>query len=266
MSNKKKNAVDVAWTPEQAKRVAKELRQAEKILVGIGAGFPLAAGADALPLDQVLDEQDYWPFWLPYIEAQRLNKTVPALYTQLAQLLQQKEYFVIDSNPDGFLLHSGLELSRIYKAQGDMARVQCSKNCRGHAWIGKQYFDRVKANPADLPKCPHCGAPLVMNVYTDKHFCEEPYREKNEAYFRFINGSAHDRLILLELGVGYTMPELIRFPFEQIVMNHKHAKLIRINTLHPLCVEENRHKAICVGADLAQVIPDLLAQQRGAQQ
>ena len=51
---------------------------------------------------------------------------------------------------------------------------------------------------------------------------------------------------MLELGVGYTMPELIRFPFEQIVMNHKRAKLIRINTNHPLCVEENNHKAICV--------------------
>ena len=69
------------------------------------------------------------------------------------------------------------------------------------------------------------------------------------------------RLAILELGVGYTMPELIRFPFEQIVMNHKRAKLIRINTMHPLCVEENNHKAICVGADIAQVLPVLLDEQ-----
>ena len=67
---------------------------------------------------------------------------------------------------------------------------------------------------------------------------------------------------MLELGVGYTMPELILFPFEQIVMNHKHARLIRINTQHPLCVEENRHKAICVGADIAQVLPQLLQAQQ----
>jgi NAD-dependent SIR2 family protein deacetylase len=252
---------DIAWNAEKGARILKELRQAEQILVGVGAGFPLAAGVEPLPLQQKLTEKEYWPFWLPYIQQQRLNKAVPMLYQQLAQLLQGKDYFVIDSNPDGFLQYSGLELARIYKAQGDMARVQCSQNCQKHTWIGKQYFERVQADNNYLPKCPHCGAPLIMNVYVDKHFCDMPYREKNEAYFRFINGSAHNRLIILELGVGYTMPELMRFPFEQIVMNHKHAKLIRINTQHPLCVEENRHKAICVGADLAQVLPDLLAQR-----
>ena len=260
------NQTDVAWNEEKAEQILKELRQAEQVLVGLGAGFPHAAGVDALPIDKRLHEKEYWPFWMPYIDTQRLNKNVPALYTELAQLLAGKDYFIIDSNPDGFLQHSGLELSRIYKAQGDMARVQCSKNCRNHTWIGKQHFQQLQKDAAYLPKCPHCGAPLVMNVYTGKNFCAEPYQEKNEAYFRFINGSARNRLIILELGVGYTMPELIRFPFEQIVMNHKHAKLIRVNTLHPLCVEENRQKAICVGADLAQVIPDLLArQQKGAQ-
>lgn len=258
MSNKN----DVTWKPEKTEQILRQLQQAEKLLVGVGAGFPLAAGIDGLPIDKKLSEKDYWPFWLPYIETQRLHKNVPPLYTELAQLLLSKDYFIIDSNPDGFLQHSGLDLSRIYKVQGDMARVQCSKNCRNHAWIGKQHFNRLQKDAAYLPTCPHCGAPLVMNVYTGKNFCAEPYQEKSQAYFRFINGSAHNRLLILELGVGYTMPELIRFPFEQIVMNHKHAKLVRINTLHPLCVEENRHRAICVGADLAQVIPDLLAQQQ----
>lgn len=253
---------DVAWNAEKAERIAKELRQADQILVGLGGGFPAAAGVPPLPLDKPLAPEDYWPFWLPYVKAQRLNSNVPALYQQLAQLLAGKDYFIIDSNPDGFLQRSGLELARIYKAQGDMARVQCSNNCRNHTWIGKQYFNQVEDTPDHVPACPHCGAPLVMNVYTGKNFCDAPYQEKNEAYFRFINGSAHNRLAVLELGVGYTMPELIRFPFEQIVMNHKHARLIRINTQHPLCVEENRHKAICVGADIAQVMPQLLQAQQ----
>ena len=252
---------DTTWNTEKAAQIAKELRQADYILVGIGGGFSTAAGVDTLPLDKKLSNEDYWSFWLPYIEQQRLNKTVPALYQQLAELLQGKDYFIIDSNPDGFLLYSGLDLPRIYKAQGDMARVQCSQNCKEHTWIGKQHFDQLRQDASYLPKCPHCGAPLKMNVYTDKHFCDAPYKEKNEAFFRFVNGSAHGRLAILELGVGYTMPELIRFPFEQIVMNHKRAKLIRINTMHPLCVEENNSKAICVGEDIAQVLPALLAEQ-----
>ncbi|MBR5318244.1 MAG: hypothetical protein IKU46_01430 [Peptococcaceae bacterium] len=253
---------DVAWNAEKLEQIVKELRQADQILVGIGGGFSAAAGIEELPLNKKLSDKEYWPFWLPYIKQQRLNKEVPALYKQLARLLQGKDYFIIDSNPDGFLYYSGLELARIYKAQGDMARVQCSQNCQNHSWIGKQYFNQVEADSSFLPKCPHCGAPLVMNVYTGGKFCEEPYQEKNSAYFRFINGSARNRLAILELGVGYTMPELIRFPFEQIVMNHKQAKLIRINTMHPLCVEENRHKAICVEASIADVLPALAERQQ----
>ncbi len=249
---------DVSWNEDKLELIAKTLRQADQILVGIGGGFNAAAGVAELPLNKKLSEKDYWPFWLPYIKEQRLNKNVPELYKQLAELLEGKDYFIIDSNPDGFLYYSGLELARIYKAQGDMARVQCIKNCQNHSWIGKQYFAQVEADSAVIPKCPFCGAPLVMNVYVGGKFCEEPYQEKNSAYFRFINGSARKQLAILELGVGYTMPELIRFPFEQIVMNHKNAKLIRVNTMHPLCVEENRSKAICVEASIADVLPALV--------
>ena len=249
---------DVAWNAEKLEQIAKELRQADQILVGIGGGFPAAAGVEELPLNKKLGHKEYWPFWLPYIKQQRLNKEVPELYKQLAALLQGKDYFIIDSNPDGFLYYSGLELARIYKAQGDMARMQCSKNCKNQTWIGKSYFEQMDRDPSYQPVCPYCGAPMVMNVYTGKGFCDEPYQEKNSAYFRFINGSIKEPLVVLELGVGYTMPELIRFPFEQIVMNHPNATLVRINTMHPLCVEENKHKAICAEVSIAEALPKIL--------
>lgn len=174
---------DTAWNPEKAAQIAKELRQADQILVGIGGGFTAAAGVAPLPLDTALQEAEYWPFWLPYIESQRLNKTVPVLYQQLAELLQDKDYFVIDSNVDGFLQHSGLELARIYKAQGDMARVQCSQNCQNKTWIGKQYFDQVRQDASYQPRCPHCGAPLVMNVYIGKSFVMHRIRKKTKHIF-----------------------------------------------------------------------------------
>ena len=116
----------------------------------------------------------------------------------------------------------------------------------------------MEQDPAYQPVCPHCGAPLIMNVYTGKGFCEERYQVQNSKYFRFINGKIDEPLVVLELGVGYTMPELIRFPFEQIVMNHPNATLVRINTNHPLCVEENRHKALCAGVDIAEALPKIL--------
>lgn len=254
----KDRAHEVVWDDKKVQDIARAIQDSNRILVGLGGGMPMAAGMELLPFDKKLKAEEYWQFWYPYIQKQRLNKTVPEIYTQLAQLLEGKDYFIIDSNPDGFIQKSGVELGRIYKAQGDMARLQCSKNCKNQTWIGKSQFEQMEQNASYQPVCPHCGAPMIMNVYVGKGFCEEPYQEKNSAYFRFINSSTKEPLVVLELGVGYTMPELIRFPFEQIVMNHPNATLIRINTLHPLCVEENKHKAICAEVNIAEALPRIL--------
>ncbi len=260
-------AHETVWDDHKVELIARAIQQSNRILVGIGAGMANAAGLEPLPLERKLGAglkpEDYWSHWYPYIESQRLSKVVPDVYKQLAALLADKDYFIIDSNPDGFVQKSGVELSRVYKAQGDMARMQCSNNCQNQSWIGKSHFEQMAKDASYQPVCPYCGAPMIMNVYVgQKGFCDEPYQEKNSAYFRFINGSVHEPLLVLELGVGYTMPELIRFPFEQIVMNHPNATLVRINTMHPLCVEENKYKAICAGVDIAEALPKILEQMK----
>ena len=255
-------AHEVVWDEKKIEAIVNAIKNSNRILVGLGGGMPMAAGLEVLPLDKKVVQEKYWAQWYPYIKAQRLNKTVPEVYTQLAQLLEGKDYFIIDSNPDGMIQKSGVELGRIYKAQGDMARMQCSKNCKDQTWIGKSHFEQMEQDSSYEPRCPHCGAPMIMNVYVGKGFCEEPYQEKNSAYFRFINSSIKEPLVVLELGVGYTMPELIRFPFEQIVMNHPNATLVRINTMHPLCVEENKHKAICAEVDIKEALPRILEKLR----
>ena len=255
-------AHEVVWDEKKIEAIANAIKNSNRILVGLGGGMPMAAGLDVLPFDKKVPQENYWAHWYPYIKVQRLNKTVPEVYTQLALLLEGKDYFIIDSNPDGMIQKSGVELGRIYKAQGDMARMQCSKNCKDQTWIGKSHFEQMEQDSSYEPRCPHCGAPMIMNVYVGKGFCEEPYQEKNSAYFRFINSSIKEPLVVLELGVGYTMPELIRFPFEQIVMNHPNATLVRINTMHPLCVEENKHKAICAEVDIKEALPRILEKLR----
>ena len=251
---------EVVWDDKKIEDIARAIKKSNRILVGLGGGMPMSAGMEVLPFDKKLKPEEYWPFWYPHIKEQRLVQEVPAVYTQLAQMLDGKEYFIIDSNADGFIQKSGVELGRIYKAQGDMARLQCSKNCKDQTWIGKSHFEKMEKDPSYQPVCPHCGAPMIMNVYAGKGFCEERYQVQNSKYFRFINAKADEPLVVLELGVGYTMPELIRFPFEQIVMNHPNATLVRINTNHPLCVEENKHKAICAGVNIAEALPKILEQ------
>lgn len=240
-------------TAEKAK-ILTQLQQADKILVGVGAGFAAAAGLEPLPLTQEQPVEQYWTFWRPYIEQQRFCQQSNQVYDGLLTLLRDKDYFIVDSNPDGMVYRSGVELSRIYKVQGDMARVQCSKNCSNQAYAVLPYFRKIDQGQRDSIVCPKCGAPLQMNVYTGPSFCQAPYEQQKGSYFRFINRSARQRLVVLELGIGYTMPELLRFPFEHIVHSHRNATLIRINTQHPLCMEENKAKAICIGCDAKEAI------------
>ena len=68
---------DTSWNSDKLEQIAKVLREADQILVGIGGGFNQAAGVKELPLDKKLTGDQYWPFWMPYIKEHRLNKEVP---------------------------------------------------------------------------------------------------------------------------------------------------------------------------------------------
>lgn len=236
--------------------VLKEISQAQRVLVGLGSGFPLAAGLPPLPFTQQVEDRKYWQVWAPFIQQQRLEKTSNPCYVKLMELLSEKDYFIVDSNPDGYLLHSGAEAKRLYKIQGDLARVQCAENCSDQVYPARVYLEGRRKQEESL-LCPECGAPLRINVDTKSNFCARPYAAQRQAYFQFINRAPKERLVLLELGVGYSRPELIRFPFEQITNQHSNVRLIRVNTKHPLCVEENREKALCIGVDLKEVLYEL---------
>ncbi len=50
-----------------------------------------------------------------------------------------------------------------------------------------------------------------------------------EAYMKWLQGSLNRRVLLLELGVGFHAPEVIRWPFERIVCLNRKAALYRVN-------------------------------------
>ena len=72
--------------------------------------------------------------------------------------------------------------------------------------------------PTDLiPYCPHCGAPMTMHLRVDQDFVQdETWEESYEAYQRFLEGIEDQKVVFLELGVGYNTPTIIRYPFEKM--------------------------------------------------
>ena len=64
-------------------------------------------------------------------------------------------------------------------------------------------------------------------------------------------------LVLLEIGVGFNTPSIIRFPFENMVYHNVKTILIRINKDYPFVSEEIRNKAISFQEDVSSMIEDL---------
>ena len=67
-------------------------------------------------------------------------------------------------------------------------------------------------------------------------------------------------IVLLELGVGFNTPAIIRHPFENITVNYPYAKLIRINITKETIPERLSEKTILLQDDIGEVLSDTLQQ------
>jgi len=50
-----------------------------------------------------------------------------------------------------------------------------------------------------------------------------------DTYMKWLQGTLHKRLLVLELGVGLKYPQIIRFPFEKTVYFNQKAELVRVH-------------------------------------
>jgi hypothetical protein len=73
-------------------------------------------------------------------------------------------------------------------------------------------------------------------------------------YEAFIQEARGKRLALLELGVGFNTPGIIRFPFESITTQFARATLIRVNLSDDAVPEEIQEKSIVIQDDIAAVL------------
>lgn len=82
------------------------------------------------------------------------------------------------------------------------------------------------------------------------------YKQSNQ-YETFLDRLKDKNVVLLEIGVGFNTPEIIRFPFEQMTYNDLNTTLIRINKDYPMTMLEISNKTISFDEDTNEVIEDL---------
>mgnify|MGYP002557858083 FL=1 len=141
--------------------LAKDLHEADAVVVGAGAGLSAAAGFDYggkrfekyfsdfrekygitdmysggfYPFET---QEEYWAWWSRQILCNRYEVDVGKPYKDLLALLDGKDYFVLTTNVDHQFQLAGFDKKRLFYTQGDYGLFQCSHPCRQVTYDNEQ--------------------------------------------------------------------------------------------------------------------------------
>ena len=273
---------------EMLERLKKALDQADAVVIGAGAGLSTSAGFtySGTRFEQYFSDfaakygfsdmytggffpyptkEEFWAYWSRYIWVNRYMDAPKPVYENLLKLVRGKDYFVITTNVDHCFQKAGFDKKRLFYTQGDYGLFQCSEPCCQETWdneaIVREIVDRQKDMrlPTELiPVCPHCGKPLTMNLRSDDKFVEdEGWHAAAERYENFLRTREGQKILFLELGVGYNTPGIIKYPFWQMTYENPNAVYACINQGQAASPREIADRSICVDRDIGKTILEL---------
>ena len=77
----------------------------------------------------------------------------------------------------------------------------------------------------------------------------------------FIRHHQGQRVVYLELGVGYNTPSIIKYPFWRMTAQNPKAAYASINMGRAICPDEIVSRAICISGDIGSCLDKLCALQ-----
>lgn len=274
--------------PDRINEFQKAFEQSDFLLVGSGAGLSTSDGLqyggkrfeenfpEYIKKYKLTDmyssafypfetSEERWGYWSRHILLNRYTYQPGQVYKNLFDLLRSKDHFVITTNGDALFEKTGFDLERIFSVQGDYAKFQCTKACHDTLYDNEEQIRQMVLETKNLkvpremiPTCPVCGEEMDANLRRDQFFVEDQaWHQSAERYQEFLFSISSKPTLLLELGVGYNTPSIIKYPFEEITANHDQARLIRINKDYPEISQKNAAKTISFSEDIGMVLNDI---------
>ena len=189
-------------------QIRQSIEQAQMVLVGIGTEFAVKEEAQEDPffteLAKTAQTDPAAAALLAFHKSQKKvggceKEQVQKAYEVLADLLKDKNYFVISLCEDGLLEQAGLKENRI--------------------------LTPAKEEETD------------SGVYPTDSW---------ETYTKWLQGTLNRNLVILELGVGMELPQLIRFPFEKVAYFNQKSCLYRVHSHLYQMTEEIKERGYSV--------------------
>ncbi len=229
--------------------------------------------------------EEHWAYWSRYIYINRYTAAPKPVYDDLLKLVQGKDYFVLTTNVDHCFQKAGFDKQRLFYTQGDYGLWQCSVPCHNKTYdneavvrkmVAAQGFafaengdlyvpDGTKLKmevPSELiPYCPHCHKPMSMNLRADDTFVEdEGWHRAAERYGAFLKSHQNQKVLFLELAVGYNTPTIVKYSFWQMTYDWPNATYACLNYGEAYAPDEIKRKSICVNRDIGDILTALEVQ------
>ena len=277
---------------KKCKKIKDLLDDSDYVLIGAGAGLSTSAGLDysgarfeenfaefikkyhftdmyTAGFYEFDTEEEKWAYWAKNIYINDIGIKATKLYKDILELIKNKNYFVITTNVDDQFLKAGFDEDKIFATQGSYKYIQCKNACHNKIYdatnLVKEMIEKTKdcKIPSELvPKCPVCGGKMEVNLRIDANFVQdENWYTQNKKYGEFLDNTKDMKVVLLEFGVGFNTPGIIRFPFEQMTYQNKNWHLIRFNKDNCMTFLDIQDKTIEVEDDIKKFIDEMLKSQ-----
>lgn len=261
------------------------VQEADHIIIGAGSGLTTAAGIDYAGDDFRVEfapwierygftdlytssfypfetPEEYWAYWAKHIWFSRYRTGATELYKTL--LHRFPEAFIVTTNVDAQFELAGFPTERIFATQGDYRWFQPASGSPKTLVDNREWVFRVLPHIHDcriptemIPSMPD-GSPASLNLRVDDTFVEDfHWHQQARRYTDFVQQASQDNLLLLEFGIGYNTPGIIRLPFEQMAQRFPHTTLIRFNRDNPEPYIVDMPRFTAFTEDIATVINQL---------
>lgn len=269
-------------------RLREEIGTSDAILIGAGAGLSTSAGLtysgerfyryfsdfhEKYGINDIYSGgfypyetlEEYWAWWSRHIYYNRYDLPAGKPYTDLLELVKDKDYFVLTTNVDHQFQLAGFDKKRLFYTQGDYGLWQCSKPCHQKTYDNEENVRKMIEVQTDMripteliPKCPICGAPMTMNLRSDNTFVQDKgwYAAANR-YYDFVHRHENLHILYLELGVGANTPGIIKYPFWQMTARNPKSIYACINYGEATAPDEIIKQSVCIDADIGKVLCDV---------
>lgn len=151
---------------EQIGRLRREIREADAVVIGAGAGLSTAAGftysgerfhryfrdfEEKFGITDMYsggfypfpDEETRWAWWARHIYYNRYVDAPEPVYTGLLKLVEEKDYFVITTNVDHQFQRAGFDKKRLFYTQGDYGLFQPLGGKEDRTWDNEEWVMRA---------------------------------------------------------------------------------------------------------------------------